>query len=125
MSLLDGLMGGSAELTPAQADREFATLLGDGERIEKAYRLVRDHILFTNRRLIFVDRPGVSGAKIDYHSVPYHSITHFSVEAGSTFDPDADLRIWIAGLPEPIDKAFTGKIDVYQLQALLAAHMAR
>ena len=125
MSILDGLMGGSSEMTPAQAQKEFGTLLGEGERIERAYKLVRDHMLFTDRRLIFVDRPGVSGAKIDYHSVPYRSITHFSVEAGTTFDPDADLRIWVAGLPEPIDKAFTGRIDVYELQALLAAHIAR
>lgn len=125
MSILDGLMGNASELTPAQAHKEFATLLGDGERIEKAYKLARDHMLFTNRRLVFVDKPGRSGAKIEYFSVPYRSITHFSIEAGSAFDPDADLRIWIIGAAEPIDRQFTRQLDVYEIQSLLAAYLDR
>jgi hypothetical protein len=125
MSLLDNLMGNSSELSPAQAQKEFATLLGEGERIERAYKLVRDHVLFTSHRIIFIDRPGASGAKIDYHSVPYRSITRFSVEAGSAFDPDGDLRIWVAGMADPIDKQFTRQLDVYEIQALLAACVAR
>ena len=125
MGFLDGLMGNASALEPAQAQTTFSEVLGAGERVEKAWKLGRDHLLFTNRRLIFVDKPGASGAKLDYHSVPYRSITHFSVEAGSEFDPDGDLRIWIAGMPEPIEKQFTRQVNVYEIQAHLAACIAR
>jgi hypothetical protein len=40
--------------------------LGDGEQIERAFRLVRDAILFTNRRLIPGDKQGVTGKKMEY-----------------------------------------------------------
>ena len=34
---------------------------------------------------------------MQYHSVPYKSITHFSVETAGAFDLDAELTIWISG----------------------------
>ncbi len=32
--------------------------------------------------------------KVEYKSVPYHSISHFSVETSEHFDLDAKLKIW-------------------------------
>ena len=65
--------------------------------MQAAYQLVRDVFIFTDRRLILVDKQGVTGRKVQYHSVPYKSITHFSVETAGTFDLDAELTIWISG----------------------------
>ena len=33
----------------------------DDEKVEHAYKLIRDLIVFTNRRLILVDKQGISG----------------------------------------------------------------
>ena len=78
-----------------------------GERIEKAYQLLRDLFVFTNKRLILVDKQGLTGSKVEYRSLPYGSITHFSVEASGHFDLDAELKVWISGSPIPIQQRST------------------
>lgn len=125
MGFFDGLMGNASEVSPAEAQKEFGSILAPGESIEKAYRLIRDMFLFTNRRLILVDKQGLTGKKVEYHSIPYRAITHFSIETAGHFDLDAELKIWISGSPEPIQKQFNKSLNIYELQAVLAAYVLR
>lgn len=125
MGLFNGLLGNASRIDPEEASREYARLLGHGERIHAAYLLLRDAILFTDRRLILVDKQGMTGRKIEYHTIPYRSITHFSVETAGTFDLDAELKIYLSGTAEPIQKQFGKGVDVYEVQALLSAYVAR
>ncbi len=97
MGLLDGLMGNPSEMDPAKIEGDFARVLAPGERIEKAYQLIRDLFVFTNKRLILVDKQGLTGNKVEYHSLAYRNITHFSVETAGHFDLDAELKIWTSG----------------------------
>jgi hypothetical protein len=57
------LFGNAHSIDPAQAQQEYARLLGHGEQIHAAYLLIRDTILFTDRRLILVDKQGITGKK--------------------------------------------------------------
>lgn len=125
MSFLGGIMGNASRLDPGAAAREYGRLLGQGEQVHAAYLLVRDAFLFTDRRLILVDKQGVTGRKVEYHTVPYRSITHFSVETAGTFDLDAELKIWLSGADAPIAKQFGKGVDVYEVQALLSHYVAR
>ncbi|MFC8043474.1 PH domain-containing protein [Nocardia sp. NPDC057353] len=120
MGLIDGIMGNAGSVDPARAQQEYGRLLGNGEQIYSAYILVRDAMLFTNRRLILVDKQGLSGRKVSYHSVPYRSITHFAVETAGTFDLDAELVIWISGAHEPLQKKFNRQVDIYEVQGVLS-----
>ena len=104
MGLLDGMLGNAAKIDPAKIQQEFSQILAKGEVVEHAYQLIRDYFVFTDKRLVLVDKQGMTGSKIDYHSIPYKSITHFSVETGGTFDLDAELKIWISGTAAPIQK---------------------
>ena len=97
MGLLDGMMGNASEIEVSEIQEDFSQVLSGEERIEKAYRLLRDLFVFTNKRLILVDKQGLTGNKVEYHSLPYKSITHFSVETAGHFDLDAELKIWISG----------------------------
>ena len=125
MGLLDGLMGNASEIDPAEANRGFSAVLvpGGEEAIEKAYHVFRDSYLFTNRRLILVDRQGLTGKKVEYHSIPYSKITHFSIETAGSFDLDAELKIWISGMSQPIQKKFNKQLSIYELQSVLAKHI--
>src|SRR5690606_9616265 len=119
------LFGNAHSIDPASAQQEYARLLGHGEQVHAAYLLIRDTILFTDRRLILIDKQGITGKKTEYHSVPYRSITHFSVETAGHFDLDAELKIWISGTPAPIEKTFTKGVDIYEVQAILTQYVAR
>src|SRR5215207_3773100 len=106
MGMLDGLLGNASEIDGAKLQAEFEQVLAPGEKIERAYQLIRDLIIFTDKRLILVDKQGITGSKIDYHSLPYRSITHFSIETGGHFDLDAELKVWVSGSSTPFQKRF-------------------
>lgn len=125
MGLFDGLLGNARELCAEDIEQDMDRLLTMGEQVEKAYRLMRDLIIFTNKRLILVDKQGVTAKKVEYHTIPYRSITHFSVEAAGNFDLDAELIIWITGEEVPIQKQFSKAIDIYELQSVLAYYVLR
>lgn len=120
MGLLDSMLGNASEVDPAKMQEEMAAVLIRGEQVEKAYQVFRDSFLFTTHRLIIIDRQGLRGKKMEYHSIPYKSITHFSVETAGSFDRDAELKIWISSTAEPISKTFNAKLNIYEVQKVLA-----
>lgn len=77
-----------------------------GEQVEKAFKLIRDMYIFTNKRLFIIDKQGITGSKVEYMSVPYRSIKKFSRENAGTLDLDAEIKIWIAGDALPIKMEF-------------------
>lgn len=125
MGLFDGMMGNAAEINSAEAQREFARILAVNEKIEKAYKVIRDLFIFTNKRLILVDKQGLTGKKVEYHSIPYKSITHFSIETAGSFDLDAELKIWISGNALPLQKQFNKNLNIYELQTVLAEYVLK
>ena len=125
MGFLSGLLGNASEVDASQLQAEFAQVLTPGERVEKAYSLIRDMFVFTDKRLIFVNRQGVTGSKVEYQSIPYRSITRFSIETGGTFDLDAELKIWLTGTPDPVQLQFNKKLSIYTVQTVLAGYVLR
>jgi hypothetical protein len=120
VNLLNAVLGNASEVPAAELQTEFARLLMKDESILCGYRLVRDVFMFTGRRLLLVDKQGLTGKKLEYLSIPYKSITKFSIETAGTFDLDAELKIWVAGSPDPVTQKFSKGVDVYKVQTLLA-----
>lgn len=125
LGILDGLMGNVSEVDISSVEKELEVIVTDNEKIEKAYKLIRDLIVFTNTRLILIDKQGVTGKKVEYHSIPYKSITHFSVETAGSFDLDAELKIWISSTANPVSKQFKKDKSIYDVQKALASYVAR
>lgn len=123
MGFFDGMIGNASEVNVSEVQMDFAKILAPSERIEKAYKLIRDLFIFTNKRLILVDKQGVTGKKVEYHSIPYKSITHFSIETAGHFDLDAELKIWLSGNAIPVQKQFNRSLNIYELQSVLAAYV--
>ncbi len=125
MGLMDGLMGNASEVKMEDVQNELSQLLAKGEKIEKAYKLIRDLFVFTDKRLLLVDKQGITGKKVEYHSIPYKSIIHFSIETAGHFDLDAELKIWLSGTPMPIQKQFNKSLNIYELQCVLATYILK
>jgi len=117
------LMGHAGEADIERVEQEYGRLLTEGEQVEGAYQVIRDLFIFTNKRLILVDKQGLTGKKVEYHSIPYRSITRFSIETAGHFDLEAELKIWVTGQAEPIVKTFDRSLDIYKLQSILAAYV--
>lgn len=58
MSLFDSLLGNASEIDVAAVQDEFDELLAPGERVERAYQLIRDYFVFTNKRFVIEDTTG-------------------------------------------------------------------
>jgi hypothetical protein len=123
MGLFDGIMGNASEVDRQQLQREFEAILAEGEQIERAFKLVRDLFVFTNRRLVLVDKQGMTGKKAAYHSIPYRAITHFVVETAGHFDTDSELKIWISGSSTPIEHEFKRGTNIVDVQKTLAQYV--
>jgi hypothetical protein len=124
VGLFSALINNASNFSAEKAQKEYQKLLANGENIEVAYKLVRDVLLFTPKRLILVDIQGITGKKTEIMSIPYRSIKRFSVETAGHFDLDAELKIWISGQNEPIQKTFSSAVNIYDVQAVIAQAVA-
>ena len=123
MGILSGLMGNATEVNIKNVEKEFEKLLIEEEEIEKAYKVLRDLFVFTSKRLILVNKQGVTGKKVEYHSIPYQSISHFNIESSGNFDLDAELKLWVKGMEMPIEKKFRKDDNIYDVQKTLAKYL--
>lgn len=127
MSTVIGFFGDNAGQVDAverdaQIREEYPKLLQADEKILVAFvgraGKGRDSILFTNKRLIMIDRQGMSGKKTDFFSVGNSSIQAFAVETAGGMDSDCELTVYAEGL-KTIKLSFCKGIDVFALQTHL------
>ncbi len=123
MGLLSGLMGNASEVDNDDLDRFINDALVDGEQVEKAYKVIRDMFVFTNKRLILIDKQGVTGSKVEMLTIPYSKITKFSKESAGTFDLDAELKIWIGSEPEPLTKEFKSGDNINDVYRIISQYV--
>ena len=123
MGLFNAILGNASEVNIENLSKEFEPLLLEGERIEKGYKVIKDMFVFTNKRLILVEKQLV-GTKVEYLSVPYVNIIKFSKESAGIMDLDAELKIWVKDEAEPIKKQF-GKSgnNINEVYKILSQHI--
>ncbi len=100
-SLLAWLGDDNRMIDPSDVNRRFhfdIPILQVCENVELAFKGRRDMLLFTTKRVIFVDMQGFlgMGMKTEFTSLPYSTISAFSVRsAGSWIDKDSELCLWL------------------------------
>ncbi|MBL7969899.1 MAG: PH domain-containing protein [Prolixibacteraceae bacterium] len=126
MGLFSALMGNAGVVSLEKLSEEYAKLLTEDEEIELGFKLLRDTFIFTSKRLILIDKQGITGSKTEYLSINYKQISRFSIETAGTFDLEAELKIWISSETVPsISKKFNKSVNVYEVQKVLAHHVLR
>jgi hypothetical protein len=126
MGIFSALIGNAGTVNLEQLQKDYSQLLIDGEEIELGFKLIRDTFIFTTKRLILIDKQGISGSKTAYTSISYKSISRFSVETAGTFELDAELKIWVSSELQPsIKKQFNKSVNVYDVQKVLAHHVLK
>jgi len=109
MGLLSGLMGNASEVDDSDLEKVLANTLIDGEQVE-------------NKRLILIDKQGMTGSKMEMVSIAYSKITKFSKESAGHFDLDAELKIWIGSDPTPISKEFKSGDNINEVYRVISQH---
>jgi hypothetical protein len=125
MGLFNAILGNASEVSIESLSKEFEPLLIQGETIEKGYKVIKDMFVFTNKRLILVEKQLV-GSKVDYLSIPYSSIKKFSKESAGILDMDAELKIYLTGEDMPISKQFgKGGNNINEVYQILSQHILK
>ncbi len=126
MGIFSALLGNAGAVNQETLIKDYGKLLIEGETIELGFKLIRDTFVFTNKRLILIEKQGITGSKIEYKSIIYKSISRFSIETAGTFDLEAELKIWVSSETNPsIIKQFNKSVNVYDVQNVLAHHVLR
>lgn len=126
MGLFSGMIGNASQRDNDKVERQLEDILIPDEQVNLAFILVRDLIVFTDYRLILVDKQGVTGKKTSYKSLPYRSISRFTVETSGHLDLDAELKIWISSAAEPAEVLqFNSDHNVVEIQQALAEAVLR
>lgn len=115
------LLGHAGNVSVEELNGKYGQLLTEDESFHLGYKVIRDTFIFTDKRLIIIDVQGVTGKKQEYLSIPYAKITRFSIETAGHFDLDAELKLWIGSESTPVQKKFTKKVDIYELQRVLSS----
>ena len=124
MGFFSAILGNAGVAQPDELNGEYGILLANGESIEIGFKLMRDVFIFTNKRLILVDKQGLTGKKIEYLSVLYKSISRFAIETAGHMDLDAELKIWVSSEAMPsVMRKFNKQVNIYDLQKVLAEHV--
>jgi hypothetical protein len=110
-----------APCNPQDIAPSVAPILIPGEDIVSCFKSARDHVVFTNKRLIAVNVQGITGKKRDYTSLPFSKVQAFSIETAGTFDLDAELDLWFSGLGK-VRLEFKGSVDIRQIGQMIASY---
>lgn len=121
MGLINSLLGNASDVDPAEIEEEYRPILGAEETVEAAFKVMRDLFVFTTKRLILVDKQGITGSKVEYRSIPYRAIQQISVETAGAFDSDSELKIWVSGQAEPLTQSLKRGANVTAIQKALAS----
>lgn len=92
-NFIQGLSGNMSEVSKEDLEKEYAKYLFDGETIEMGYKLIRDALIFTNERMIFVDKQGATGKKTSFKSIYLANVVDVEMETAGTGFDDSEITI--------------------------------
>ena len=73
--------------------------------------VVRDFVVFTDKRVIACNIQGVTGMRRDFTSMPYSKVSVFSIETAGLMDLDSELEMYFPGVGR-VHFDFTGNSDI-------------
>jgi hypothetical protein len=106
------------ELSPTEAAERTRHLV-EGERVHAGFSAATGLILFTDLRILIVQREHLLQEKIETSSYPWRQLRHFSITDAAEGNRSV-VRIWIADEPQPLHLRANAGTELDALQRLLA-----
>ncbi|CEN78379.1 PH domain-containing protein [Paraclostridium sordellii] len=71
--------------------------ISSNEKICFAVKTLRDVAVFTDKRILVVDKQGISGKKKEYYTIPFKNIVTYAIETAGKFDLDSEIKLVLSG----------------------------
>ncbi len=91
--LLNGLSGNLNEVSTEALQNEYGAYLIPGETIRAGFKLIRDAVIITDKRILDFDRQGATGTKQRVKSIRLASIVDVTAETAGFGLDDSELTI--------------------------------
>lgn len=112
--LQGGLANNYSEVAVEQLNAEYGVYLMQGETITMGFKLVRDALIFTDKRIIFTDKQSATGQKMRIISINLFSIVDVTMEtSGFGFD---DSELTFTYIKTPYLKAHDLQYESHKLE---------
>ncbi|HLR92875.1 MAG TPA: PH domain-containing protein [Atopostipes sp.] len=92
-NIVQGALGNMSEQSVEDLHKEYEDYLFENEEIQSGYKLIRDAIVFTNLRIIFVDRQGATGKKTSFKSIYLSHIVDVEMETAGAGLDDSEITV--------------------------------
>mgnify|MGYP000540477693 CR=1 FL=1 len=91
--IFQGVMGNMTEQSKEELMKSYGDYLFEGEEITSGYKLIRDSIIFTNIRILLIDRQGATGKKTSFKSIYLMNIVDVEMETAGMGIDDSEITI--------------------------------
>lgn len=92
-SVLQGMRGNMSEVSYEKLMQDYGAYLIDEEVIKTGFVLVRDIIIFSDKRILYFNKQGATGQKMRVASIYLDSIINVSAETAGFGLDDSELNI--------------------------------
>lgn len=92
-NLTQGIAGNYSEVSVEKLTEQYGAYLMEEEEIETGFTLIRDTVIFTDKRIIEFDKQGTTGQKARVTSIWLDSIINVSAETAGFGIDDSDIII--------------------------------
>lgn len=92
-NMLQGIAGNMSAVDKQDLESKYGEYLLERETIESGFKLVRDTIIFTDIRILFIDHQGTTGKKTSFKSIFLSQIVNVEMETAGFGIDDSELEI--------------------------------
>ena len=88
-----GLLGNLSEVSTEALMQEYSAYLMDEETIQTGFKLIRDAVIITDKRILSFDKQGTTGQKMRVESIYLDSVFYVTAETAGFGLDDSELTI--------------------------------
>lgn len=97
--IMQGALGNMSEVSADTLHKEYEAYLMDGETIQTGFKLIRDAMVITDKRILEFDKQGATGQKMRVNSIYLNSIFNVTAETAGFGLDDSELEIFYISTP--------------------------
>ena len=91
--MVNGLSGNLNEVSLESLQQEYGAYFMEGVTVYTGFQLIRDVVIFTNKRIVTFDKQGTTGKKMRVSSIYLSAVIHVSAETAGFGMDDSQVDI--------------------------------
>ncbi|HIT72353.1 hypothetical protein B5E58_08370 [Tyzzerella sp. An114] len=92
-NIANGLMGNLSQIDNDELMKDYGEYIMNGETIQIGFKMIRDIMIITDKRIIEIDKQGATGQKMRINSINLDSVIHVTAETSGFGADDSEITI--------------------------------